>query len=237
MENNLLLIHGPCALESEEQIDEIIKELLPISNYFRMGLYKPRTNIESFQGLKKNGLAILKKMKNKYPEIKTVVEITSIEQLNNIDDIDIIQIGARNMQNYELLIECGKTKKTILLKRGFGATLEELISACGYIEAQENYDIILCERGIRTFSESSRFTLDLAAITYLQEKTNYKVIVDPSHAGGEAKIVKGLIRASIAYGVDGLIVEVHPNPQKALSDSNQQLDIKEYQKEIRGILK
>lgn len=233
--NKIEIIHGPCSLESYEQMDEIIQNLKGISSTFRCGIYKPRTNPDSFQGLKKDGIEILKKLKQENPQIKLTVEITSIDQLNEIDEIDIIQIGARNMQNYELLIAVGKTQKRVLLKRGFGATVEELISSAKYIQSQGNDNIILCERGIRTFSNSSRFTLDLSAVGFLQKKTTFPVFVDPSHAGGTAEEVIRLTKAAVAYGVDGILIEVHPDPKHALSDSEQQLNIEEYQKLINEL--
>lgn len=233
--NKVQIIHGPCSLESYQQMDQIIHELLPISNVFRCGIYKPRTNFDSFQGLKKEGLQIIHDLKIKYPQVKFCVEITEISQLKEIEDIDIIQIGARNMQNYELLIAVGKTDKQILLKRGFGSTVSELLSSANYIKAQGNSDIILCERGIRTFSDVGRFTLDLAAVGFLQEQTEYPIFVDPSHAGGEVLEVTRLTKAAVAYGVDGLIIEVHPNPSQALSDSEQQLPIEEYKQLIAKI--
>lgn len=225
------LIHGPCSLESEEQIDKIVKELKNVSPIFRAGIYKPRTSPDSFQGLGELGLNIIDKIKKENnDEILFTVEITDQKQITKeaLLLIDIIQIGARNMQNYELLKAVGKTQKPILLKRGFGATVDELIASAKYIEKEGNNQIILCERGIRTFSNVSRFTLDLSAISYLQKKTSYPIFIDPSHAGGEREEVKKLAKAAYAYGCDGMIIEVHPNPDEALSDSEQQLDINDY---------
>lgn len=234
-ENDFTIMHGPCSLESKEQMEQIIDDLGGISPYFRSGIYKPRTSPDSFQGLKEEGLDILRELKEEHPEMVTIVEITSPEYLENIGDIDIIQIGARNMQNYELLIAAGKTQKPILLKRGFGATVQELINSAEYIKKQGNEQIILCERGIRTFSETSRFTLDFSAIGYLKENTPYPVFVDPSHAGGSRDEVKRLTRATAGYGSDGIIIEVHPKPELALSDADQQLNIPEYQELIKDV--
>lgn len=221
------IIAGPCAVESYEQMEDVFKNI--DEEYIRAGIFKPRTDPFSFQGLKKEGLDILKKLKKKYNK-KIVCEITSIEQISLCDDIDIIQIGARNMQNFELLKAVGKLKKPILLKRGFGNTIEEMISSAKYIEINGNDNIILCERGIRTFNQEMRFTLDISAVLLLKEKTKYPVYVDPSHAAGNNKYVIPLAKAAKAVGADGIIVEVHPNPIEALSDNNQQLNFKEYQK-------
>lgn len=221
------LIHGPCSIESYEQMDEIVKNLNNISTYFRGGIYKPRTNPNSFQGLGKEGIEIIKKIKQSY-NITMVCEITSIEQLENIDNIDIIQVGARNMQNFELLKSLSKINKPIILKRGFSNTIEELIGSANYLLEGGNDKIILCERGIRTFSNVSRFTLDLSAVGYLKDNYDFPVFIDPSHAGGNAEEVKRLTRAAYAYGCDGIIIEVHPNPLDAKSDNEQQLNIAQY---------
>ena len=219
------IIAGPCSVESYEQMEEVFKNIE--EEYIRAGVFKPRTNPESFQGLKEEGIKILEKLKKKYNK-KIVCEITSIDQIPLFDSVDIIQIGARNMQNFELLKKVGSLGKPVLLKRGFGNTIDELISSAKYIEASGNNSIILCERGIRTFNQEMRFTLDLSAVLLLKEKTNYKIYVDPSHAAGKSKYVIPLAKAAKAIGADGIIVEVHPYPKKALSDSEQQLTFSQY---------
>ncbi len=234
IKSNFTIIHGPCAMESFEQMQTIISNLKDISNVFRAGSYKPRTTPESFQGLKEEGLKIVKELK-KDNDIFVCSEILSIKDVDKFKDVDIIQIGARNMQNFELLSEVAKLNKIVLLKRGFGNTVEELIAATKYILKEDNDKIILCERGIRTFSNTSRFTLDLSAVGYLKENTNFPIFVDPSHAGGNQDEVIRLTKAAYAYGCDGLLIEVHPNPKEALSDKDQQLNIKQYQSLISSL--
>ncbi len=228
------LIHGPCTIESLEQMEEVVENLKGISNIFRAGSYKPRTSPESFQGLKEEGLGIVKELKSKN-DIYICSEIVSIKDVDKFKDVDIIQIGARNMQNFELLTEVAKLNKIILLKRGFGNTVEELIASTEYILKEGNDKIILCERGIRTFSNTSRFTLDLSAVGYLKDNTNFPIFVDPSHAGGNKKEVMRLTKAAYAYGCDGLLIEVHPNPEEAQSDKNQQLNISQYKSLIESL--
>lgn len=228
IQEKFTMIHGPCAIESFEQMNIIVKKLKDISPFFRGGIYKPRTSPESFQGLQEKGFQIVGQIKYLYNDFYITSEITSIEQIDEYDNIDIIQIGARNMQNYELLKAVGKLDKIILLKRGFGNTLTELLNSAKYISNEGNKKIILCERGIRTFSDSSRFTLDLSAINYLKKRTEYPIFVDPSHAGGEAGEVLSLTDAALAYGCDGIIIEVHPNPSEALSDAKQQIELNRY---------
>ncbi len=228
------LIHGPCAIESLEQMEEIVENLKGISNIFRAGSYKPRTSPDSFQGLKEEGLGIVNELKSKN-DIYICSEIVSIKDVDKFKDVDIIQIGARNMQNFELLTEVAKLNKIILLKRGFGNTVEELIASTEYILKEGNDKIILCERGIRTFSNTSRFTLDLSAVGYLKDNTNFPIFVDPSHAGGNKKEVMRLTKAAYAYGCDGLLIEVHPNPEEAQSDKNQQLNISQYKSLIESL--
>lgn len=236
IKNNFTLIHGPCALESFEQMNQIVRELKDISIYFRAGVFKPRTSPDSFQGLKQEGINIIEKIK-KDNEILAVSEITSVEDLELFENIDIIQIGARNMQNFELIKKVARLNKPIILKRGFGNTVEELVASTKYILNEGNNQIILCERGIRTFSNASRFTLDLSAVGYLKDNYDFPVFVDPSHAGGATKEVKRLTRAAYAYGCDGLLIEVHPNPKEAQSDKEQQLEVEEYKKLIKEIIK
>ncbi|MFV0499661.1 MAG: 3-deoxy-7-phosphoheptulonate synthase [Bacilli bacterium] len=217
------LVAGPCAIESMRQTMEIAQYISNNITVFRGGAYKPRTNCNSFTGLGKEGLKILSEVKKMY-KVPVISELMSIEDINYFDDVDIIQIGARNMQNYPLLIAVGKLKKPILLKRGMGNTIEELLRASEYISNEGNEQIILCERGIRTFEDSTRFTLDLSAIPILKTLCNYPVFVDPSHAAGRKDLVIPLSRAAVAVGADGLIIEVHNDPPNALCDQLQQLD-------------
>ncbi len=224
-QSTFTMIAGPCSIESKEQMEVIMSNVE--ADFYRGGVYKPRTTVDSFQGLREEGLQLFVDLKNKYNKL-IITEIMTIEQLNNLDGIDIIQIGARNMQNYDLLIAAGKTMKPILIKRGLASTVDELIGAISYIEAQGNDNIILCERGFRSFDNISRFTLDVAAIPVLKARTPYPVIVDPSHAAGTSELVEPLTLAAVAAGCDGLLIEVHPKPEDALSDADQQLTINEY---------
>lgn len=227
MKNEFLIIAGPCSVESKAQMETIF-ENINNTEYIRGGAYKPRTSPTAFQGLGEGAIDIMVELKNKHSK-KIVCEVLSVEQLQHCSEVDIIQIGARNMQNTPLLIAAGKTQKTILLKRGLGATIEEWLSSAEYIKSTGNNNIILCERGIRTFSESSRFMLDLAAINYIKTHTDYKVFIDPSHAAGRADLVEGLALSGVVCGCDGLIIEVHPDPSVALSDSAQQITIEQYE--------
>lgn len=224
-----LIIAGPCSIESKEMILTIAEELNKNKiTAIRGGAYKPRTSPYDFQGLKKEGIAFLKESAEKY-NLLTVSEILDVRDLDFfIENIDIIQVGSRNMYNYPLLEELGKTDKYILLKRGFSATLKEWLMASEYILKGGNRKIIFCERGIRTYSDYTRNTLDLSIIPLIKELTVFPVIVDPSHASGYRKLVTPLSRASLSIGADGLLIEVHPNPDEALSDGEQTLDFKEF---------
>ncbi len=233
-QDTFTMMAGPCSLESEAQINMILDNVE--LDVLRAGVYKPRTTPESFQGLRKAGLDILVNKKKQYNK-PIITEIMAIEQLKDINEIDIIQIGARNMQNYDLLIAAGKTQKPILLKRGLASTIDELIGASKYISSTGNDQIILCERGIRTFETKTRFTLDIAAIAILKELTPYPIIVDPSHAAGNMELVEPLALASVAAGCNGLLIEVHPDPKNALSDADQQLTINKYQELKRKVEK
>ena len=230
------MIAGPCAIESKKQMKMIFEGLINV-DIIRGGAFKPRTNPNDFQGLKKEGInmfANLKKQTNK----QIISEIVSIEDIDMFHDVDIIQIGARNMQNYELIKKVARLNKPILLKRGFGNTIDELLSSASYIENEGNSKIMLCERGIRTFENSTRFTLDISAIPILKSRCDYKIIVDPSHAAGDSRFVAPLAKAAVAAGCDGLIIEVHPNPKEALCDKKQQLTLEEFKqlsKEIYAI--
>ncbi len=220
----LCIIAGPCSVESEDQILSIAKSVKSSgAGLLRGGAFKPRSSPYSFQGLKKHGLELLKYAK-KETGLPIVTEIMSIEFLDDfIKDVDVIQVGARNMQNFELLKELGKTKKPILLKRGLSSTIEELLMSAEYILAGGNENVILCERGIRTFENYTRNTLDLSAIPAIKKLSHLPVIVDPSHAAGLWWMVEPLSKAAIAVGADGLIIEVHNDPENALCDGNQSI--------------
>lgn len=227
--NEFFVFAGPCSIENENQIKvstQFLKQF-PEVKAIRGGAYKPRTYPTSFQGMKEEAMKIVNNLKIA-ENVAFVCEITNILDIPLFENVDIIQIGARNMQNFELLKAVAKLNKPILLKRGFGNTIEELLASAKYIEASGNSKIILCERGIRTFDNYMRFTLDLGAVAFLKQHVNYPVIVDPSHAAGDSKYVIPLAKAAKAIGADGIIVEVHPHPQDALSDANQQLNFQEF---------
>ena len=221
---NVVVIGGPCAVESNEQINEITPMIIEAgAKILRGGAYKPRTSPYSFQGLGQEGLKILNKAKEKY-KIPVVSEIMNVEDIDLfVKNVDLIQVGARNMQNFALLKELGKINKPILLKRGIASTIEEWLMSAEYILAGGNTNVILCERGIRTFESSTRNTLDLSSIPVIKKLSHLPIIVDPSHAAGRWEYIESLSLAAIAAGADGLIVEVHQNPEEALSDGQQSL--------------
>jgi 3-deoxy-7-phosphoheptulonate synthase len=222
-DGNFAVIAGPCSVESEEQIIEVANSVKASgATMLRGGAFKPRTSPYDFQGLKGDGIELLLKAK-KTTGLPIVTEIMNANHLPLFEDVDVIQVGARNMQNFELLRELGRTKKTILLKRGLANTIKELLMSAEYIMAGGNENIILCERGIRTFETYTRNTLDISAIPVLKELTHLPVIVDPSHATGVARYVKPMALASAAAGADGLMIEVHNDPQNALCDGAQSL--------------
>jgi 3-deoxy-7-phosphoheptulonate synthase len=233
------MMAGPCAVESEEQVDEVARVISSCgARFLRGGAYKPRTTPYSFQGLEKEGLKILRKVADRY-DLLVISEITSENDIEYASDfVDIIQIGARNAQNFRLLSAVGKSGIPVMLKRGIAETIDEWLGSVEYIMSEGNYKIIMCERGIRTFETSTRSTLDISAIPVLKAKTHLPVIVDPSHASGKAQYVRSLSLAAIAAGADGLIIEVHPNPMCALSDAAQQITPDDYRaltKEIKAI--
>lgn len=237
----LALIAGPCSVETEEQVTGIAKAVKEIgAGFLRGGAFKPRTSPYSFQGLEAEGLELLK-LARKETGLPIVTEIMSTSMIDKfVDDVDVIQVGARNMQNFDLLKELGKTDKPILLKRGLSATIEELLMSAEYIMAGGNERVILCERGIRTFETYTRNTLDLSAIPAIKKLSHLPVIVDPSHAAGKAWMVDPLSKAAVAVGADGLIIEVHNDPANALCDGQQSIKPSEYEKlieEIRVIAK
>ena len=217
------MIAGPCSIETEEQIIAIAESVKASgADILRGGAYKPRTSPYSFQGLKDEGLRLLVEAK-KATGMPIITEIMNIRTLELFEDVDIIQVGARNMQNFDMLQELGKTKKPILLKRGLANTLQELLMSAEYIMSEGNENIILCERGIRTYETYTRNTLDLSAIPVLHELSHLPVVVDPSHATGKARLVPSMAVAAAAAGADGIMVEVHNNPSCALCDGAQSL--------------
>lgn len=221
--NTFAFIAGPCSVESEEQVMEIAKAVKAAgATMLRGGAFKPRTSPYDFQGLKADGIELLLKAK-KETGLPIVTEIMNANHLPLFEEVDVIQVGARNMQNFELLKELGRTDKPILLKRGLANTLKELLMSAEYIMAGGNENIILCERGIRTFETYTRNTLDLSAVPMLQELTHLPIIIDPSHATGLARLVKPMALAAAACGADGLMIEVHNDPAHALCDGPQSL--------------
>ena len=225
---NFCMIAGPCSVETEDQIVEVAKAVKASgANMLRGGAFKPRTSPYDFQGLKGEGIELLK-IARKETGLPIVTEIMSVSDLDLFEDVDVLQVGARNMQNFDLLRELGSFGKPILLKRGLANTLKELLMSAEYIMASGNEQVILCERGIRTFSDYTRNTLDLAAIPMLRELTHLPIIVDPSHATGIARLVPPMALAATAGGADGLIIEVHNDPMHALCDGAQSLRPEEY---------
>jgi len=222
-DGNFMLVAGPCSVESEEQICEIAESVKNSgAQMLRGGAFKPRTSPYDFQGLHADGIELLLKAK-KLTGLPIVTELMDMSQLKYFDEVDVIQVGARNMQNMELLKQLGKTRKPILLKRGLANTVKELLMSAEYIMAGGNEQVVLCERGIRTFETATRNTLDISAVPALKEFSHLPVIIDPSHACGIARYVKPLSLAAVASGADGLIVEVHNNPERALCDGSQSL--------------
>ena len=228
---------GPCSIESEEQIIEVAKAVKAAgANILRGGAFKPRTSPYAFQGMREDGLKLLLKAKE-ITGMPIVTEIMDASYIDLFEDVDIIQVGARNMQNFELLKELGKLDKPIFLKRGLSSTYQELLMSAEYIMSNGNEKVILCERGIRTFETATRNTLDLAAVPMLKEKTHLPVIIDPSHASGIARLVKPMSFAAAACGADGLMIEVHNDPSKALCDGPQALRPEEFEEVVRGVEK
>jgi 3-deoxy-7-phosphoheptulonate synthase len=218
------IIAGPCAVESREQTLEIAEIVASCGvKFFRGGAFKPRTSPYSFQGLGEEGLKILAEARDRYG-LRIVTEVLDTETADLVEEYtDILQVGARNMQNFSLLRRMGRAQKPVMLKRGMAATLEELLLAAEYIMAEGNYNVILCERGVRTFADHTRNTLDLSIVPAVQNRSHLPIIVDPSHGTGKRHKVIPLARASIAVGADGIMVEVHNHPERALSDGPQAL--------------
>src|SRR4030081_3288950 len=220
----LAIVAGPCAIESREQAFAVAERVHRAgAQFFRGGAYKPRTSPYSFQGLGEDGLRIMAEIRKQFG-MKIITEAIDNESLDLVEEYaDVIQIGARNMQNFSLLKRAGRAKKPVLLKRGMSATLEEFLMAAEYILSEGNYQVMLCERGVRTFADHSRNTLDLAIVPAVKKISHLPILVDPSHGTGSREKVTPLSRASVAVGADGLIIEVHHQPDKALSDGMQSL--------------
>jgi len=229
------LIAGPCSVESYEQIMEVARAVKAAgATMLRGGAFKPRTSPYDFQGLKAEGLELLRQAKAE-TGLPIVSEIMNINHLDLFNDVDIIQVGARNMQNFSLLKRVGRSSSPVLLKRGNAATLDELLMAAEYILSEGNYRVILCERGIRTFADHTRNTLDLSVVPAVQHASHLPIIVDPSHGTGRREKVIPMSRAAVAVGADGLIIEVHSHPEQAMSDGNQSLDPVEFEQLMREI--
>lgn len=238
--DNFVIMAGPCAVESHDQlIETAIAAKAGGAQILRGGAYKPRTSPYSFQGLEVEGLKYMAEAREA-SGLKIITEVTSEHALEAaVNYVDIIQIGARNMQNFELLKEAGKLNKPVMLKRGLSATIDEWLNAAEYIMSEGNENVILCERGIRTFETSTRNTLDISAVPVLRSKTHLPIIVDPSHASGVREYIAPLSKAAVAVGADGLMIEVHPCPEKALSDGPQSLnpeDFKALTDELGGFI-
>jgi 3-deoxy-7-phosphoheptulonate synthase len=225
----LVVIAGPCAVESQEQLMHTAQNVkLSGASILRGGAFKPRTSPFSFQGLKKAGLELLKNAAERFqmPVVTEIVDTQDVELFSGY--VDIMQVGSRNMQNYSLLTAVGKSKCPVVLKRGFACTVSEWLTAADYILAEGNPNVILCERGIRTFEDSTRFSLDLSSIPVVKKYSHLPIIVDPSHAAGHFSIVPALAKGAIAAGADGLMIEVHPNPREALVDGLQSLTLSDF---------
>lgn len=234
----LAIIAGPCSVESKEQILDIAKSVKALgAGFLRGGAFKPRTSPYSFQGLEDEGLEFLKEAK-KITGLPIITELTSLNYLDEfVENVDIIQIGARNMQNFDMLKQLGKIKKPILLKRGLASTIEEFLLSAEYIMAGGNENVILCERGIRTFEPYTRNTLDISSIPIIKKLSHLPIIVDPSHASGLWWLIEPLSKAAIAAGADGLIIEVHNQPENALSDGEQSIKPKRFEELMLSISK
>lgn len=236
LNNNFEIIAGPCSVENKQQMDKIGTTLSNLNiKFIRGGAFKPRTSPYKFQGLKERGLELLKEQSLKY-NFKIITEVMDIKNLELVQNYtDIFQIGSRNMYNYSLLKEVGKLDKPVLLKRGMSANYEEFILAAEYIYEQGNKNIILCERGIRTFEQRTRFTLDLMAVPILKKLTDYPVIIDPSHGTGRWDLISPAVEAALSLGAQGVMIEVHPQPELALSDGDQSLNPANFTRLVKKI--
>ncbi|MFA7274494.1 MAG: 3-deoxy-7-phosphoheptulonate synthase [Crocinitomicaceae bacterium] len=234
--NNTVMIGGPCSVESEEQIESsslLIKDLGLTT--LRGGCYKPRTSPYSFQGMGLEGLKLLAKMREKHG-LNVITEVRDATQIEEVIEYsDVIQVGAKAMYDQGILRACAKTQKPVLIKRGFGSTLQEFVQAAEFVLSGGNENVILCERGIRTFETGTRFTLDLCGVAWLKQYSNLPIILDPSHAMGYAYGIADLSRACVAMGIDGLLVEAHPNPKVAKSDASQQLNHDEFRQLVESL--
>jgi 3-deoxy-7-phosphoheptulonate synthase len=237
----VVVFAGPCAVESEAQLFEAAKVVKKAgASILRGGAFKPRTSPFSFQGLQKKGLELLSKARQEFglPVVTEVVNPQDVELVASY--ADVLQIGSRNMQNFSLLTNVGKSRKPVVLKRGFSCTVTEWLTAADYLLAEGNHQVILCERGIRTFEDSIRFSLDISAIPVLKKNSHLPVIVDPSHSSGHYSLVPAVAKAAIAAGADGLLIEVHPNPKEALVDGLQSLSTSDFTRlmeELRAVAK
>jgi len=224
----LVVIGGPCAVESRSQMELVAQQLqhAPVQA-LRGGVFKPRTSPYSFQGLGVEGLGILSEMRSRY-NLPVVTEVMTIDQIETLAaHVDMLQVGSRNMQNFDLLKALGQIEKPVLLKRGLAATLEEFVMAAEYILSHGNSQVVLCERGIRSFDNFTRNVLDLGAVAALKQLTHLPVVVDPSHAVGKRELVAPLAKAAVACGADGLMIECHPEPEKSVSDARQALSLED----------
>jgi len=234
------IIAGPCSMESKTQLwNESIDINLSLGlNWIRGGIFKMRSSPNSFQGIGMDASALIKESKEKHPQLSLISEITDTRQFEWMEDhIDAYQVGTRNMYNYELLKVLGSSKKPVLLKRAFSATIDEWMMASDYITQGGNNHVVLCERGIRSFDTKTRNTLDLSAVAYLKRYSQLPVFVDPSHATGLSELVEPMSLAALAAGADGLLLEVHPKPEEALSDARQTIDFKEFSSLVTKIKK
>ena len=237
----VVVMAGPCAVENEEQLMEAARAVKESgASILRGGAFKPRTSPFSFQGLEEAGLQLLAQARERFG-IPVVTEVVDPNEVSLVaESADILQVGSRNMQNFALLTNIGKSKRPVVLKRGFSCTITEWLTAADYLLAEGNDQVILCERGIRTFEDSIRFSLDISAIPVLKRSSHLPVIVDPSHAAGHYSLVPSLAKAAVAAGADGLLIEVHPNPKEALVDGLQSLTLSNFTKlmeELRQIAK
>lgn len=234
---HFVIMAGPCSVENLEQMTQIATLVKQFPNaVLRGGAFKPRTSPHDFQGLGLDGLNLLREVK-KSLNIPIITEVVGVEHLPFYNDVDFLQIGARNMQNFELLKAVAKCKTPVLLKRGFANTLDEFLKSADYILSGGNPNVILCERGIRTFEPATRNTLDLAGVAYLKSKTHLPVIVDPSHATGIASLVVPMALSAIMAGADGLMIEVHNDPKNAISDGEQSLNLPQFEQAMDKIQK
>lgn len=232
-----MVVAGPCSIESEEQVRQVAASLKRMGMPFiRGGAFKPRTSPYDFQGLGEEGLKILRKVANEF-DLAVISEIVTPEHIAMATEyVDVIQIGARNMQNFELLKRAGQTRTPVLLKRGMSATIDEFIFAAEYIVAQGNTQVILCERGIRTYEKATRNTLDISAVPILKQETHLPILVDISHSTGRRDILLPIAKAALAAGANGIMVETHPNPAVALSDAKQQIDLPQFEALMRDLV-